>query len=104
MFIPLVVAAVLLSLSNSGAYSTSSTTGGQVNAQSQSAELAEASELEQKVVKLYVERKYKEALPLAIRVLELGERAANAEVQSVRSAYMDLAKRNLAHCKYGEAE
>lgn len=103
MFIPLVVAVAFLSFPDSLAHSLSLRTG-QVHTQSQSAELAEASELEKTVVKLYGEGKFQEALPLAIRVLQIRERVGKADIQSVRSASFNLAEVYLALGKYGEAE
>ena len=103
MFIPIVVAAAFLSFSDSVAHSTSWRTE-QINPQSQSAELAEASELAKTVVKLYGDRKYKEALPLALRVLQIRQKASNPDVPSVRNAYLNLAEVYLALGKYGDAE
>jgi TonB family protein len=76
----------------------------EVYAQSQSAELAEASELEKTVVKLYGEGKYQEALPLAKRVLQIREQVPNLDIQFVRSALVNLAELYLAMGKYGDAE
>jgi len=76
----------------------------QVQQQSQSAELAEASELEKTVVRLYGERKYEEALPLAKRVLAIREKAPNLDAQFLRSALVNLAELYIALGEYGEAE
>lgn len=70
----------------------------------QSAELAEASDLTGKVTKLYRERKYDEALPLAKRAVQLRERTLGADDQLVRNAYFNLAEIYIALRKYGEAE
>ncbi|HEY2971961.1 MAG TPA: TonB family protein [Pyrinomonadaceae bacterium] len=74
------------------------------SAQSQSPELAEAKELVSRVVKLYGERKYEEALPLAKRALQIREKVLSPDDQLVRSALVNLAELYLALGKYGDAE
>ena len=76
----------------------------EVHQQSQSAEQAKASELEKTVVKLYAERKYEEALPLAKRVLEIREKAPNLDAQHIRNALFNLGELYIALGKYGDAE
>ena len=56
-----------------------------------------------KVTKLYRERKYDEALPLAKRAVQLRERTLGADDQLVRNAYFNLAEIYIALSKYGEA-
>ena len=66
--------------------------------------LAEASRLSLKVVKLYNDGKYDEALPLAKRALELRERALGPDHEMVQSALLNLAEIYTAKTKYGEAQ
>lgn len=76
----------------------------QATAKPQSAELEEAVDLSSKVLKLHAERKYKEALPLAKRALEIREKALAADHQLVRNAQINLAEVYIALGKYGDAE
>lgn len=69
-----------------------------------STELEEAVDLSNRVLKLYAERKYKEALPLAKRALEIREKALGADHQLVRNAQINLAEVYIALGKYGDAE
>lgn len=57
----------------------------------QSAQLGEASQLSASVVKLYNERKYDEALPLAKRAVEIREQVLGHEHQLVADAIINLA-------------
>lgn len=65
--------------------------------------LAEASELSSRVVKLYNEKKYDEALPLAKRALELREGALGPDHELVQGALLNLIEIYSARQKYGEA-
>ncbi|HEV2914435.1 MAG TPA: tetratricopeptide repeat protein [Pyrinomonadaceae bacterium] len=67
-------------------------------------ELAEADRLNKQVVQLHKEEKYDEALPLAIRVVEIRERALGPEHKLVALALFNLAELYLAKRKYGTAE
>ena len=69
-----------------------------------SPELAEASQLSQKVVKLYGEKKYDEAIQLAKRALELREKALGQDDPLVVSALNNLALIYMATREYSDAE
>jgi TonB family protein len=71
----------------------------QVNAQA----LAEASQLSRTVVKLFNEKKYNEALPLAKRALELREGTLAPDHELVQGALLNLAETYSALNKAGEA-
>ncbi|HJQ67472.1 MAG TPA: TonB family protein [Blastocatellia bacterium] len=77
---------------------------GNANLNQDSPELAEASQLSQKVVKLYNERKYDEALPLAKRALELREKALGPEHAQVVVALNNLALLYIATGNYADAK
>jgi len=74
------------------------------SAKPQSPELAEANELISQVIKLYGDRKYKEALPLAKRALEIREKALSPDDQLVRNAQVNLAEIYIALRKYQDAD
>lgn len=74
------------------------------SASPQSPDLAEAVELSSKVLKLYGERKFEEALPLAKRALELREKALSADHQLVINAQINLAEVYMALGKHRSAE
>ncbi|HWN11553.1 MAG TPA: TonB family protein [Pyrinomonadaceae bacterium] len=74
------------------------------SAKPESTELEEAADLSSRVLKLYAERKFKEALPLAKRALEIREKALGADPQLVRIAQINLAEVYIALGKYGDAE
>lgn len=67
-------------------------------------EPAESARLNAEVVRLYLEGKYDEALPLARRVLELREKALGADDMSVASALNNLSAIHARKGKAGEAE
>ena len=70
---------------------------------SSAAGLAEASQLTVTAIKLFNEGKYKEALPLAKRVLELREAALGSDHERVQTALLNLGEIYSAMKKYGEA-
>lgn len=72
-------------------------------ASTQNAELEEASQLSQRVVNLYKEGKYDEALPLAKRALEIREKALGPEHDGVVSALINVGEIYSAKKKYGDA-
>lgn len=67
------------------------------------AALAEASQLSRTVVKLFNEKKYNEALPLAKRALELRESALAPDHELVQGALLNLAETYSALNKHSEA-
>src|SRR5687768_6668725 len=67
-------------------------------------ELAEASELSKSVVQLFREGKYKEALPLAKRALEIREKTLSPADDQLTSSQRNLAEIYVALGKYGDAE
>ncbi|HKS26269.1 MAG TPA: tetratricopeptide repeat protein [Pyrinomonadaceae bacterium] len=67
-------------------------------------ELKEAGELSAQVVRLYGEKKYDEALPLAKRALKLREEKLGPEHPLVIASLTNLAEVYLAKEKLGEAE
>ena len=67
-------------------------------------EQAETARLNVEVLKLYRERKYEEALPLARRVLEIRERTLGPDDMAVAGALNDLAAIYWQMEKRGEAE
>lgn len=69
-----------------------------------SPELVEATQLSRQVVKLYNEKKYYEALPLAKRALELRQKALAREHPLVVSALNNLALVYMAKGKYADSE
>ena len=69
-----------------------------------SPELVEAIQLSQRVVKLYKEKKYDEAIPPAKRALELREKSLAPEHPLVVSALNNLALVYMAKGKYADAE
>lgn len=73
-------------------------------ATTQPAELVEAKHLSADVVKLFAEKKYDEALPLAQHALELREKMLGQEHELVGAALSNLASIYLAKKNYGEAE
>lgn len=73
-------------------------------ATTQSSELAEASRLSANVVKLFAEKKYDEALPLAKRALELREKALGRDHDLVGEALYNLANLYLVKKRYDESE
>lgn len=72
----------------------------QEQSKNQAAELEEARELNQKVVRLYQEGKVDEALPIAKRVLQIRERALGKDHQLVIEALINLAELSLAQKSY----
>ncbi len=76
----------------------------QKTATAQSPELVEASRLSAEVVKLYAEKKYDEALPLAKRALEVREKILGQEHELVGAALSNLASIYLVKKNYGESE
>ncbi len=70
----------------------------------QSAELDEAARLSRKVVDLYKEQKYDEALPLAKRVVEIRGRILGDDDGSTAAALLNLAELYLAKQENGEAQ
>lgn len=74
------------------------------NAKPHSTELEEAVELSSKVLKLYKERKFEEALPLAKRALEIREKALSGDQQLVINAQINLAEVYMALDKHRLAE
>ena len=70
----------------------------------QSAELDEATRLSAKVVELYKEQKYDEALPPAKRVIEIRERILGDYDGRTAAALINLAELYLAKGEYGVAE
>src|SRR5688572_15544869 len=69
----------------------------------QVAELREALRLSAEVVKLYNERKYDEALPLAKTALEIRERVLGPDGREVAVALLNLAELYRAKRRYAEA-
>jgi len=67
-------------------------------------ELAEAARLTVSVVKLYAERRYDEALPLAKRVLEIREQKLAAGDERIVNAVTNIVEIYIAMKKLGEAE
>jgi TonB family protein len=77
----------------------------QAPTQNNSAEsLAEALQLTRTVIKLFSEKKYAEALPLAKRALELREAALGPDHELVQAARFNLAEVYTSLKKYGEAQ
>lgn len=74
------------------------------NAVTQSPELVEASQLSNRVVKLYSEGKFDEALPLAERALKIRAGALPQDYPLVASALINLAEIRLAKKDYEKAE
>lgn len=72
--------------------------------ESSAAALVEASQLSRMVVKLFNEKKYGEALPLAKRALELRESVLGADHEAVQGALLNLAEIYAMTRKYGEAQ
>lgn len=66
--------------------------------------LAEASQLSRTVVRLFNERNYDEALPLAKRALELRETALGPDHELVQAALLNLTEIYLVKKKYGQAQ
>ncbi|MEP6570490.1 MAG: TonB family protein [Acidobacteriota bacterium] len=66
--------------------------------------LAEASQLSRTVVKLFNEKKYDEALPLAKGALALREAVLGADDEAVQGALINLAEIYTMTKKYGEAQ
>lgn len=111
MVISILLATLCLTCSDASSYTlqvmsgfASSSPSREAYTQSQSAEFAEANELEKTIVKLYREQKYKEALPLAKRVLQIREKVPDQDIQSLRTALLNLAELYFALGKYGDAE
>lgn len=69
----------------------------------QSADLLESRELSSKVLRLYDESKYDEALPLAVRALELRERALGPTHPDLIPLLTNLAELHKAKNQLGEA-
>lgn len=72
-------------------------------ATTQSPDLIEANRLSAQVAKLYNQGKYDEALPLAKRALELGEKAAEPDQLSIVGHLRNLAEIYIAQKKYEAA-
>lgn len=70
----------------------------------QSPELKEANDLSSQVVRLFGEKKYDEALPLAKRVLKIREGKLPASSPRIAAALTNLAEIYLAKEKLGDAE
>ena len=98
----------LVALAACAALAQSNPTQSQQDAQTTSVaaqdELNEAARLNQTVVKLFGERKFDEALPVAKRVLEIRERLLGGDHQLVASALSNLAAIYLEKKKSGEAD
>jgi TonB family protein len=69
----------------------------------QVADLAEAKRLSAEVVRLYNEKKYDDALPLAKRALEIRERVSGPAAEIVALALTNLAELYIAKHKYSDA-
>ena len=69
-----------------------------------SLELQEASKLSQQVVALYTDKKYNEALPLAIRAVEIRERILGPQHELVAASLRNVAEIYLSQRNYAEAE
>jgi DNA-binding SARP family transcriptional activator len=67
-------------------------------------EVAEAAKLAVEAAQLYKQGKYKEALPIAKRCLQIRERAFTPADEALRTALNNLAEVYLALGKYGDAE
>jgi len=67
-------------------------------------EIAEANRLSSQVTKLYSQGKYDEALPLAKRALELGEKGAESDQLSIVGHLKNLAEVYIAQKKHSSAE
>src|SRR5438876_6866194 len=81
-----------------------STSGAIANVQTnQSPELAESRELNSKVIKLYGEAKYDEALPLAKRALELREKALGPAHEELIPLLTNLGELQKAKKQLGQA-
>jgi len=70
----------------------------------QEAELHESQRLSLEVIKLYNRQKYDEALPLAIKAVEITERLLGAEDEHVGVALRNLAEVYVAKRQYEKAE
>lgn len=66
-------------------------------------ELAEATKLNASVVELFRQGKYKEALPLAKRALQIREKALSPDDDRLEATELNLAEIYLALGKYGDA-
>lgn len=80
-----------------------SQTGSKQLSPEQVADLAEAKRLSAEVVKLYKEKKYDDALPLAKTALDIRQRVTGPDSELVALALGNLAEIYLAKHKYGEA-
>ena len=76
----------------------------QAQNESSAAAQAEAAQLSVRVVKLFNEGKYDEALPIAKRALDLRERALGTDHEIVQGALLNLIEIYTAKKKYGEAQ
>lgn len=74
------------------------------SATSQTAELNKAEELSARVLKLFADEKYDEALRLAKRVLEIREKVLGPEHPLIDEALYNLAEIYIVKLKYTEAE
>jgi TonB family protein len=97
------LAALVLSGEGAAARAFAQQTGA-ARPSAQSDELQEATRLSESVVKLFGERKYDEALPLARRALELRERALGPEHLLVGYALKNLGAVQVGKGSFGEAE
>jgi CHAT domain-containing protein/Tfp pilus assembly protein PilF len=70
----------------------------------QSADLKEASDLNQQVVRLYTEGKYEEAIPIAERALDIREKALGPVNPDVATSLYNLAQLYRAKGDYSQAE
>ena len=76
----------------------------QVNGEAQSGGVEEVNQLNESVVKLYSKGKFKEALPLASRALELAEKAFGAEHRDLAPLLANLAELHIGLKQYADAE
>src|SRR5882762_9721984 len=67
-------------------------------------ELSEATRLSQEAVRLYNEKKYAEALPLAKRCLELRQKALGHDHELVATSLNNIAGIHMAMSRHADAE
>src|SRR5687767_8709688 len=84
--------------------SLQSQTGPTTKSSGDNAEVTEATRLAIEAAKLYEQRKYKEALPLAKRCLQIREKLFTPADDSLRTALNNLAEVYMALRKYEDAE
>jgi len=76
----------------------------QSQTKTQNSDLEEATQLTTALIRLYGEGKYKEALPLAKRAIELRAKELPSDDPLMRSALINLAETYIALRKYGDAD